>query len=209
MTTLTKTAYITLTIGLLSAGASLIKWPAKSKPTLPAPTVAKQVPHEPTTFKGLKYGMTLEEAKAVAHLTNCRTYTTLGVCSLPTELLKFRVTFEKNKSGWGLYGLSATFPTEDLDEVEQAFTAKYGPPKSTSTQPVTNALGSVYMQRSMLWHSVQTLSILIVKFASSSSKGPGGHQVDLLNGKVMIEFPESYPDPNDPSSPPIVVRSLD
>jgi hypothetical protein len=109
----------------------------------------KTWPHEPEDFKGLKFGMTVEEVRKIMPFGQyaCSSLSTGYLCRFASDPFVFWFNFENGK----LATVNGDFDPAMFGLLEEAFVSKYGKPQKAENSTIQNRMGAAFDQREITW----------------------------------------------------------
>jgi hypothetical protein len=142
---------------------------------------------EPTDFRGMKWGITVEEANRIiqanwdkrresgeilsfTHKTdypvNDRHWRLDYSDTIGTEKVNIVLNFLDKK----FVSVLMSFDSKSFDVIEPAFKSRYGKPSFEQAVPMTNAFGATFMNQRRRW-DFQEVRIMLMKHANVKSGG--------------------------------------
>jgi hypothetical protein len=128
----------------------------------------KAWPQEPEDFKGLKFGMTVEEVRKFMPFGQyaCSSMDGEYFCRYPSDPFVFWITFKAGK----FTSLTGDFEPSMFGVLEEAFTSKYGKPQDAENSTVQNRAGATFQQRELTWTG-DTFTIRLERYGSKVTEG--------------------------------------
>ncbi len=123
---------------------------------------------EPEDFKGLKFGMTVEEVRKIMPFGQyaCSPVSSGYLCRYPVDPFVFWFTFENGK----LATITGDFDPNIFGTLEEAFVSKYGKPHRAEDTAVQNRMGATFQQRELTWVG-DVFTISLQRYGASVTEG--------------------------------------
>lgn len=131
--------------------------------------VAGSWPQEPDGFKGIRFGMSQDEARQANQNVTCPTSSST-TCFLRLDFGSFNVQAYFRFTLDGMSSVSASFDSSRFDEIKEAFEEKYGKPDSDDTETVSTRAGARLTNERLRWTG-RKVYILLERYGSSIGEG--------------------------------------
>ena len=134
-------------------------------------------PQEPTAFRGIPWGSSEKDAKAITN-TNFRCFNNQTEMSVGTERI-CNASFMLDPVGMTVLLIFSDgkfvstvgdFNSDDYTTVRTVFVEKYGPPTTTSNSAVKTRMGVEYQQEQLTWVG-PNIHIKLSRFGSEATEG--------------------------------------
>jgi hypothetical protein len=128
----------------------------------------KAWPQEPEDFKGLKFGMSVDEVRKIMPFGQyaCSSLPTVYLCRFPVDPFVFWLSFENGK----LANIAGDFDPNEFDSLEEVFVSKYGKPRSAENSSIQNRMGALFQQRELTW-SGDVFTIFLGRYGAKLTEG--------------------------------------